>query len=204
MLPDIRCELAETRSPNRWSPVSICWPIVGRISPGMHPLSINAAANAVLSFATGCIILGNYSDYRVVFRQVTARWREDAHANVIPTRHRGTEWFSPRTPFPAPSPAVMSSPQTSRKGIRNERISGTHGVDNHRFRSLTPELRAIPGNAAVFTQRDNHCSCATATIAFIFRRSASPSCGAEAKAKSRCGTSVARAGCPTCRRSRKR
>nr|AGO88796.1 hypothetical protein B634_00021 [Escherichia coli] len=25
----------------------------------MHPLSINAAANAVLSFATGCIILGN-------------------------------------------------------------------------------------------------------------------------------------------------
>ncbi len=55
---------------------------------------------------------------------------------------------------PAPSPAVMSSPQTSRKGIRHERISGTHGVDNrHRFRSLTqncaPSQAMLPFSPSV-------------------------------------------------------
>ena len=61
MLPDIRCELAENQIAKPLVASFICWPIVGRISPGMHPLSINAAANAVLSFATGCIILGNFT-----------------------------------------------------------------------------------------------------------------------------------------------
>ena len=69
----------KTRSPNRWSPVSICWPIVGRISPGMHPLSINAAANAVLSFATGCIILGNLKLVKLLLRPRANAFDIDLH-----------------------------------------------------------------------------------------------------------------------------
>lgn len=135
----------------------------------------------------------NYSDYRVVFRQVTARWREDAHANVIPTRHRGTEWFSPHAvPCAIACGNVIPADQPQKNPAMNESpapmvsitVTGS-GADartaRHPMLPFSPSVTiTVPAPRA--------------TIAFIFRRSVSSSCGAEAKAKSRCGTSVCQSG----------
>ena len=82
-------------------------PIVGRISPGMHPLSINAAANAVLSFATRLHNIGQFGDICHPF--LTRSFRFELPLKDI---------FLQRVPyFPGKTGISSGAPETSGRAV---------------------------------------------------------------------------------------